>query len=72
MTWKRSFSRRFNVEYTWNVGKVFLIIIDKFNAKYGKWWFDDITTMEGIKLDNLSSQYELKQILKKLSQISRS
>lgn len=27
--------------------------------------------MEGIKLDNLLSSYELKQILKKLSQISR-
>ena len=40
-----------------------------FNAKFSKWCSTYKTTPQGAKLDNLTSQYELTQLLKKPSNI---
>ena len=40
------------------------VIIVDFNSKFSKWCSIDKTTPEGAKLDNLTSQYELTQLLK--------
>ena len=40
-----------------------------FNAKFSKWCSTYKTTPQGAKLDNLTSQYELTQLLKEPSNI---
>ena len=46
------------------------VIIGDFNAKFNKWCSTDKTTPEGAKLDNLTSQYGLTQLLKEPTHIS--
>ena len=46
------------------------VIIEDFNAKSNKWRFTDKTTPQGAKLDNLTSQYGLTQLLKEPTYIS--
>ena len=41
-----------------------------FNVKFSKWCSIHKTTPEGAKLDNLTSQYELTQLLKERTDIS--
>ena len=48
------------------------VIIGDFNAKFNKWCSTDKTTPEGAKLDNLTSQYGLTQLLKEPTHISDS
>ena len=31
------------------------VVIDNFNARSSKWWTDDKTTQEGLKIENLLS-----------------
>ena len=46
------------------------MVIGDFNAKFRKWCSTNKTTPEGAKLDNLTSQYGLTQLLKELTHIS--
>ena len=46
------------------------VIIWDFNAKFNKWCSTDKTSPERAKLDNLTSQYGLTQLLKKPSRSS--
>ena len=46
------------------------VIVGDFNAKFSKWCSIDKTTPDGAKLDNLTSQYELTQLLRELTHIS--
>ena len=46
------------------------VIIGDFNAKFNKWYSTDKTTPKGAKLDNLTSQYGLTQLLKEPTHIS--
>ena len=46
------------------------VIIGDFNAKFNKWCSTNKTTPEGAKLDNLTSQYGLTQLLKEPTHIS--
>ena len=46
------------------------VITGDFNAKSNKWCSTDKTTPEGAKLDNLTSQYGLTQLLKEPTHIS--
>ena len=46
------------------------VIIGDFNAKFNKWCSTDKTTPEGAKLDSLTSQYGLTQLLKEPTHIS--
>ena len=39
------------------------VVIGDFNAKSSKWWIDDKTTEEGLKLENLLSQFSLSQVI---------
>ena len=45
-------------------------IIGDFNAKFNKWCSADKTTPEEAKLDNLTSQYGLTQLLKEPTHLS--
>ena len=47
-----------------------IVIIGDFNARFNTWCFTNKTTAEEAKLDNLTSQYGLTQILKKPTHIS--
>ena len=46
------------------------VFIWDFNARFNKWCSSDITTPEGVKLDNLTSQYWLNQLWKEPTHIS--
>ena len=46
------------------------VIVGDFNAKFSKWCSIDKTTPDGAKLDNLTSQYGLTQLLRELTHIS--
>ena len=46
------------------------VIVGDFNAKFSKWCSTDKTTPEVAKLDNLTSQYGLTQLLNEPSYIS--
>ena len=46
------------------------VIIGDFNAKFNKWFSTGKTTLVGAKLDNLTFQYGLAQILKEPTDIS--
>ena len=46
------------------------VIIEDFNAKFNKWCSTDKTIPEGAKLENLTSQYGLTQLLKEPTHIS--
>ena len=48
------------------------VIIGDFNAKFNKWCSTNKTTPEGARLDNLTSQYGLTQLLKEPTHISDS
>ena len=39
------------------------VVIGDFNAKSSKWWIDDKTTQEGLKIENLLSQFSLSQVI---------
>ena len=39
------------------------VVIGNFNAKSSKWWIDDKTTQEGLKLENLLPQFSLSQVI---------
>ena len=40
------------------------VILDDFNAKSSLWWNNAITTYEGSKIDGVTSQFGLQQIIK--------
>ena len=46
-------------------------VIGDFNAKSSKWWIDDKTTQEGLKIENLLSQFSLSQVLNEPTHISQ-
>ena len=47
------------------------VLIGNFNAKSSKWWIDDKTTQEGLKIENLLSQFSLSQVINEPTQISK-
>ena len=47
-----------------------ILLLNLINAKFIKWCSTDETTPEGTKLDNVTSQYGLTQILKEPTDIS--
>ena len=40
------------------------VILGDFNAKLSLWYNNDITTYKGFKIDGVTSQFELEQIIK--------
>ena len=46
------------------------VVIGDFNAKSSKWWIDDKTTQEGLKIENLLSQFSLSQVINEPTHIS--
>ena len=47
------------------------VVISDFNAKSSKWWIDDKTTQEGLKTENLLSQFSLSQVINEPTHISQ-
>ena len=47
------------------------VVIGDFNAKSSEWWIDDKTTQEGIKIENLLSQFSLSQVINERTHISQ-
>ena len=47
------------------------VVIGNFNAKSSKWWIDDKTTQEGLKLENLLSQFSLSKVINEPTHISQ-
>ena len=47
------------------------VVIDNFNARSSKWWIDDKTTQEGLKIENLLSQFSLSQVINEPTHISQ-
>ena len=47
------------------------VVIGDFNARSSKWWTDDKTTQEGLKIENLLSQYSLSQVINEPTHISQ-
>ena len=39
------------------------VVIGDFNARSSKWWTDDKTTREGLKIENLLSQFSQSQVI---------
>ena len=46
------------------------VVIGDFNARSSKWWTDDKTTQEGLKIENLLSQFSLSQVINDPTHIS--
>ena len=46
------------------------VVIGDVNARSSKWWTDDKTTQERLKIDNLLSQFSLSQIINEPTPIS--
>ena len=44
-------------------------VIGDFNARSSKWWTDNKTTQEGLKIENLLSQFPFSQLINKSTQI---
>lgn len=51
------------------VQPAFTIILRDFNVRSKSWWSDDLTTMEGSKLDSLTAIYGFHQVISKLTHI---
>ena len=47
------------------------VVIGDFNARLSKWWTDDKTTQEGLKIENLLSQFFLSQVINEPTHISQ-
>ena len=47
------------------------VVIGDFNARSSKWWTDDKTTQEGLKIENLLSQFSLSQVINEPTHISQ-
>ena len=45
------------------VQPAFTIILRDFNVRSKSWWSDDLTTMEGSKLDSLTAIYGFHQLI---------
>ena len=46
------------------------VVIGDFNARSSKWWTDNKTTQEGLKIENLPSQFSLSQVINEPTHIS--
>ena len=47
------------------------VVIGDFNARSSKWWTDNKTTQEGLKIENLPSQFSLSQVINEPTHISQ-
>ena len=47
------------------------VVLGDFNAKSSKWWIDDKTTQESLKIENFLSQFSLSQIINEPTHISK-
>ena len=50
---------------------VLAVLISGYNAKSSKWWTDDKTIQDGLKVENLLSQCALSRVINKLTYISQ-
>ena len=48
------------------------VVIGDFNARLSKWWSDDRTTQEGLRIEKLLSKSALSQVINKPTHISHS
>ena len=48
------------------------VVIGDFNARSSKWWTDDKTTQEGLKIEKFLSQFSLSQVINEPTHISQS
>ena len=46
------------------------VVIGDFNARSSKWWTDNKSTQEGLKIENLPSQFSLSQVINEPTHIS--
>ena len=46
------------------------VVIGDFNARSSKWWTDNKSTQEGLKIENLRSQFSLSQVINEPTHIS--
>ena len=46
------------------------VLIGDFNARSSKWWTDNKSTQEGLKIENLPSQFSLSQVINEPTHIS--
>ena len=46
------------------------VVLGDFNAKSSKWWVDDKTTQEGLKIENILYQFSLSQVINEHTHIS--
>ena len=47
------------------------VVVGDFNARSSKWWTDDKTTQEGIKIEKLLFQFSLSQVIDEPTYISQ-
>ena len=47
------------------------VVIGDFNTRSSKWWTDDKTTQEGLKIENLLSQFSFSQVINEPTHISQ-
>ena len=47
------------------------VVIGNFNATPSKWWADDKTTKEGLKMENLLYQFSVSQVINEPTHISQ-
>ena len=50
---------------------VLAVLISGYNARSSKWWTDDKTIQDGLKVENLLSQCALSRVINKLTYISQ-
>ena len=48
-----------------------IMVIGNLNTRSSKWWTDNKTTEEGLKIENLLSQFSLSQVINKPTHISQ-
>ena len=46
-----------------------IVIIGDFNARSSKWWMDDKTTQQGLKIGHFLSQFSVSQVINKPTHI---
>ena len=47
------------------------VVTGDFNASSSKWWTDDIATLEGLKIENMLSQFSLSKVFNQPTHISQ-
>ena len=59
-----------NLDKTANKNPYLIVILGDFNAKSSNWYKHDTTTYKGSKIDAITSQFGLKQLIQEPTHIS--